>query len=239
MTPRALALLGLLISLPVGSALAQVACPSGTHYFGGSIAPDVSQCVPILVDDAPPRKTVTEARMEALDAMDDASSAWGQVALKMANDVQKKRQLMAGKWEVYQDQERAGPGEFCAALFLNPDGLLRLSGPGGGYEGAMLTFWGRDIPRPEAARTVRVKLAQSDDTGAPQTVTAFNYTQPGEHGWGAIAIAVPSADALLANMIDDLGFAITIGDRQVIAIRWSNGLSARDRLKACLQRRGK
>jgi len=239
MNSRVLPLLGLLALLHAGSAQAQVACPDGTHFFGGNIAPDVSQCVPILVDDAPPRKTVTEARMEALDAMDDAASAWGRVALTMANDAQRKRQLMAGKWEVYQDQERAGPGEFCSALFLNPDGILRLSGPGGGYEGAMLTFWGRDIPRPAAARTVRVKLAQSDDTGGPQAVTAFNYTQPGEHGWGAIAIAVPSADALLANMIDDLGFTIAIDHRQVIAIRWSNGLSARDRLKACVQRRSK
>ena len=239
MNPNVLALLALPALLAAGSAQAQVACPSGTHYFGGNIAPDVSQCVPILVDDAPPRKTVTEARMEALNAMDDAASAWGRVALTMANDAQKKRQLMAGKWDVYQDQENARPGAFCSALFLNPDGILRLSGPGGGYAGAMLTFWGRDIPRPAAARTVRVKLAQSDDTGGPQTITAFNYTQPGEDGWGAIAVAVPSADALLENMVDDLGFTLAIGNQQVIAIRWSNGLSARDRLKACLQRRSK
>lgn len=142
-----------------------------------------------------------------------------------------------GKWEFFQDTHTKKPGEFCAAMFINVHGAVRVSGPGDAYQGAMLTFWGPNIPKPAAVRTIRVSLTQSDD-GQTQTVNAFNYTDRSyKYEYGVIALAVPTADALLSNMQDKLGFRLDVGGETVLDIGWHSGFMARDNLRRCIGRR--
>lgn len=140
-----------------------------------------------------------------------------------------------GGWDFFQDHANPRPGEYCAAFYWKKTGLVRLSGPGGDYPGALLTFWGEDIPRPDSVKKIKVTLSQSDG-GAPQTVEALNYYLPGD-GYGAIALTVPSIDALLDNMLDIHGFDLAIKGASVAKVDWDGGFSARDKLKKCVSAR--
>ena len=70
-----------------------------------------------------------------------------------------------------------------------------------------------------------------------QTVRAYNYTETRVKGVGAIALAVPFADALLDNISDHLDFKLEIDGKEVQAIGMHSGLSARDNLRQCIDRR--
>lgn len=93
-----------------------------------------------------PRVDPTQVRLDALSSMDDAFHAMGEAAPMIAQEVVKNRKeierIKRGSWDFYQDTAAPVAGEFCSALFVNPEGVVRLSGPGGDYRGALLTFWG-------------------------------------------------------------------------------------------------
>jgi len=138
-----------------------------------------------------------------------------------------------GGWDYFQDNAGAGPGEYCAAFYWRGDGMVRLSGPGGDYAGALITFWGPDIPTPKDVKTISVTLDQAD--GAPQTVKAFNYHLAGD-AWGSIALAVPSIEAALEGMTDTQSFKLLIGKKTVAAVEWHGGLKAKTKLESCLRK---
>ncbi len=139
-----------------------------------------------------------------------------------------------GGWDFFQSANNAAPGEYCTAFFWKKDGLVRISGPGGDYKGALLTFWGQDIPRPENMETIRATLSQSD--GSPQTVKVFNYILPGDT-YGAISFAVPTIEAALDAMKDVERFDIEIEGKSVAKVEWHSGLMARDKLRECVNAR--
>jgi hypothetical protein len=141
-----------------------------------------------------------------------------------------------GGWDFFQDQTNAAPGEYCAAFYWKKDGMVRISGPGGGYDGGLLTFWGEDIPRPMKVEKITVTLSQTDYPA--QTVKAFNYVLPGE-AFGAIALAVPSIDAALDTMTDVMTFDLSINGQSVAKVDWTQGLIARAQLQKCIAQRRK
>ncbi|WP_082527942.1 hypothetical protein [Devosia sp. Root105] len=136
-----------------------------------------------------------------------------------------------GGWDYFQDNAGAAPGEYCAAFYWKGDGMVRLSGPGGDYQGALITFWGPNIPTPSEVKTISVTLDQAD--GAPQKVKAFNYHLAGD-AWGAIALAVPSIEAALEGMEDQQSFKLLIGSKTVAEVEWQGGLKAKRKLQSCL-----
>lgn len=135
-----------------------------------------------------------------------------------------------GGWEFFQDTRQPKAGEYCAALYWKKDSMVRVSGPGGEYRGALLTFWGPDIPKPAKQQMLKVALYQNDE--APQEVKAFNYLLPG-YEYGAIAVAVPTLDALLSNMEDKIRFELKVAGKSVAKVDWHDGLLARDKLRQC------
>ena len=143
----------------------------------------------------------------------------------------KYQQYQNGAWDFFQAKEGAAPGEYCAAFYWKKDGFVRLSGPGGDYRGAMMTFWGHDIPRPANQTKVRVTLKQSKDQ--PQTVEAFNNFTPGDE-YGFIAFAVPSVEALLGGMEDVQEFELEIDGKAVAKVDWHSGLMAQKKLADCV-----
>lgn len=136
-----------------------------------------------------------------------------------------------GGWEFFQDSVKPKAGEYCAAFYWKQDGFVRVSGPGGDYQGALLTFWGADIPKPEKQETIKVALYQNDEP--PQEVKAFNYVLKG-YDYGAISFAIPTVDALLSTMEDKQRFELKIKGKSVAKVDWHDGLKARDQLKQCI-----
>lgn len=142
-----------------------------------------------------------------------------------------------GGWDFFQDHAEPAPGEYCAAFYWKKEGFVRVSGPGGDYDGALLTFWGDAIPKPNDVRKIKVTLNQSDGS-PPQTVEALNYHLAGEP-YGAIALTVPSVEALLDNMLDSHGFDLLVKGQSVAKVDWTGGHAARDRLKQCVAKRAR
>jgi len=143
----------------------------------------------------------------------------------------KFQRYQQGGWDFFQSKIGTTPGEFCTAFFWKKNGFVSLSGPGGDYKGALMTFWGQDIPRPPKQTQVQVTLKQGKD--APQTVNAFNFFKPGSD-YGAIAFAVPSIQALLDGMEDTLNFELIMDGKTVAQVDWHSGLMARGKLNECV-----
>ncbi len=137
-----------------------------------------------------------------------------------------------GWWAYPQLKVRqAKPGDYCQVLFTSRNGLLGVSGPGGDYRGAMLIFWHADIPAPKELQLVPVSLGQDDETTV-QTVKAYNYTDLNTRS-GALALAVPTLDALLDNMQDKQTLRLSMNGRQVVNLTWHSGREARGALNNC------
>jgi hypothetical protein len=166
-------------------------------------------------------------------ALQDMAAARAQENSALLNDP-KYRAYMNGEWSYFQDDKTPKPGEYCAAFFARQQGFVMLTGPGGDYEGALLTFWGADIPRPKKVRQIKVTLKQSNDK--PQTVTAFNYFHP-EQGLPAIALAVPSIQAALAGVDDKQSFELVVGGKTVAKVAWQGGNAMKKKLGNCVAKR--
>lgn len=158
--------------------------------------------------------------------------ARGEVSPAPTQDPQRQA-YEAGFWEHFQDKHNAKPGEYCVALFKSTDGIISVSGPGRDYDGALLTFWGLDIPKPADVRKIKVAL---DQTNSPtQTVTAFNYTAP-TGGAGALALSVPVLTGLTNNMLNDHNFKLTVEGKKVFDATWHDGVNARNKLVQCVNK---
>jgi hypothetical protein len=174
-----------------------------------------------------PMRLRIDASLSALGAM--VENMERQAA--MQRDPKYKR-YREGFWDHFQASAKPRPGHGCVAMFANLDGAVAVAGPGGEYTGAMLIFWGLDVPRPGKVVTISVSLNQFD--GPVQTVKALNYTLPGGRA-GAIAFTVPTIDAALDMMVDRQPFELSIEGKPVMKIEWHGGLAARDKLRACVQ----
>lgn len=149
---------------------------------------------------------------------------------KLKQDPRYERYINGG-WEFFQDSANPKRREYCAAFFWKKQSLIKVSGPGGDYAGAMLTFWGEDIPQPKKTEMIQVTLKQS--TGDAQSVRVFNYKLP-NYPYAAISFAVPSAQALFDNMLENEHFIIEQNGKKIVEAEWTDGLKARDQLKNCV-----
>lgn len=173
------------------------------------------------------------------DLLSEAASTAAKISEAPPEELEKLKQdpryqrYLNGGWEVFQNTKGAPRGEYCSALYWQQDSFLAISGPGGEYRGAMLTFWGPDIPQPLHNRKLRVTLKQTGDTG--QTVQAFNYRKSSEP-YGAIAFAVPSIEAALEGMNGAQGFEILVEGRRLLKLEWQDGAQAKQQMLDCLRR---
>jgi hypothetical protein len=109
-----------------------------------------------------------------------------------------------------------------------------LNGVDKSWEGGLLTFIGKDIPKPDRFREISATLTQSG--GAPATVKVFNaQSTPEMNGFGTLIFAVPSMNAALAGMSDKQDFAISIEGKEVFRMGWREGSRARETLRSCVR----
>lgn len=144
--------------------------------------------------------------------------------------------LANGYWDNYQARQSAGPGEFCAASHVNLDGVITLSGFDKSWEGGLLVFMGKNIPKPKAFTELSVTLTQSGEK--PATIKVFNPPATQEmRDYGTLILAVPSMNATLAGMEDKQDFAVASGGKEVFRMSWKDGVKARKALSECLRNR--
>ena len=148
----------------------------------------------------------------------------------------KYQRWLDGSWEHFQSREPAGPGEYCAAMYQNPDGLITLTGMDKSWDGALLMFTGQKIPKPRTFREITATLTQTGDP--PAKVKVFNYARDPRMGdFGTLVFAVPTMDAALAGMVDQQEFAIAISDKEVFRMTWKDGVKAGEELRKCVRKR--
>ena len=167
----------------------------------------------------------------------EASSAFGAELDQQMKDPKFKAaydRYHNGGWEYFQDSNIPKPGEYCSALYAKGTVMVRISGPGSGYDGALMTFSGPDITGPRDVQKLKVTLNQSD--GSSQSVQTFNYQLPGEV-YASIAFAVPTIEAAIAAMEDKQGFDLLVKGKSVLKLDWHDGLAARRQLEKCVSRR--
>lgn len=153
------------------------------------------------------------------------------------NELRKDPVLMRhvnGYWEQYQTRESAKPGEFCAATYTNLHGSITLNGVDDRWEGGLLTFIGKDIPKPDDFSEITATLTQSGDR--PATVRIYNLqASPKMKGLGTLIFAVPSMKAALSGMKEEQEFAVSIGGKEVFRMGWKEGIEARNALRRCIR----
>ncbi|QWP75771.1 hypothetical protein J5226_19490 [Lysobacter sp. K5869] len=150
---------------------------------------------------------------------------------RIDSDPQYKR-LVQGQWDFFPKGD-GGRDDSCAAMFSNNQGVVRVMGPGPGFKGATLTFWGTDIPKPKSMDTVRMTLLQPK--APPTTVPVFNYYNPAEK-LGAVVFVVPSIEAALGAFEETQHFEVAQDGKSLIKIDWTGGVAAREKLRQCVKR---
>jgi len=183
-----------------------------------------------------PRDPMAQA-MADISGVAEASSAFGAELQQRMKDPEFKAaydRYHKGGWDFFQDSNNPKPGEYCSALYMKGEAMVRISGPGKDYDGAMLTFSGPGITGSPDVKKIKVTLDQSD--GTSQSVQAFNYKLPGEV-YASIAFAVPTIEAALAEMKETWGFDVLVEGKSVLKIDWNDGLAARKQLENCLSKR--
>jgi hypothetical protein len=213
----------------------QIGVTGGSHgiaaiplcAYGGPQQDDEVEEAPRRAPAPDPMRMRIDASLSALGAM--VENMERQAAMQRGPKFKRYRE---GFWDHFQATATPRPGQGCVALFANLDGAVAVAGPGGEYTGAMLIFWGLNVPRPDEVATISVSLNQFD--GPVQTVKALNYTLPGGRA-GAIAFTVPTIDAALETMVDRQPFELSIKGTPVMKIEWHGGHGARDKLRACVK----
>lgn len=182
-----------------------------------------------------------DPELAALEFQSANAMLQAQQQLELLQDTDYLRYL-SGSWTLFPTamSEEITPGDYCVASFFkasmdpsanNAPVMITLSGPGGDYDGALLTFASEAIPRPATVETIRVTLTQNDDS--PATVQALNYSMP-NLPFGVIAFAVPTIDAALAGMEDVQSFDVEIDGQSVARTTWHSGFAVRNELRRCV-----
>jgi hypothetical protein len=144
--------------------------------------------------------------------------------------------LLAGKWDLIHP-EKARAGEYCGAIFQNKDAMIWLTGPGGDYRGALMRFYGMDIPKPanpDKTGMAKQKITLTQAPDPPQTLTVLNHAYK-EFKFGVLSIPVPSLEALAGAIEETQNFKIEIDGRVVFNSAWNDGSKARKFLQQCAQ----
>lgn len=124
---------------------------------------------------------------------------------------------------------KGGP---CTIHFSRKGQGVLLMGPTRDYPGAFLSFYGYAVPAAKKVRKMQLVLRQAGDP--PQTVQVFNSVTPWGDRMGMVFFAVPTIDAAMAGMTDDLDFTLEKDGEMLMSIKWHGGRAEREKLKSCL-----
>ncbi|SNB77912.1 hypothetical protein SAMN07250955_11760 [Arboricoccus pini] len=237
-------------SILMGVSVIALTCPSGANaqyacsgnsegqiMVGMTPSSPGLGSVPLCVDDpnyASPQASSAPPAPDPSDILANYARMQFELLHKLAaiaNDPEFIK-MRDGYWSYFHDQDAPRSGLHCIAMFRSAAGIVQLNGPGRGYSGALLILIGPDIPKPANFSTVLATLDQK--IVPPQTVHAFNYSMA-DGKLGALAFTVPSVEAALAGMKENLTFKVTLEGRQVIDAFYRDGIDAQAKMRECLR----
>ena len=140
-----------------------------------------------------------------------------------------------GFWLPMQEDAVAKGGPCTIHFFRKGQGVL-LMGPTRDYPGGFLSFYGYFVPPAKRVKKLQLTLIQTGE--APQKVQVFNSVTPWDKKMGMVFFAVPTIEAAMAGMTDDLDFILEKDGEMLMSIKWHSGLAERDKLKSCLAAQG-
>jgi hypothetical protein len=144
----------------------------------------------------------------------------------------KVQAALNGTWEFFQSEEGAAPGEYCTAFFSSRDGFVSLLAQGGGSNEALMTFFSKDIPRPDGLR--RIDVSYTEDNEAPRKLEQVPTHAMTSETDAGISLFIRDVDTFLERMKDAQSFDLAIADKSVAKVKWQGGLAARDKWRDCV-----
>lgn len=153
---------------------------------------------------------------------------------EQANDP-RYQAFLNGEW-IYKTPQKGEKDQTCSAMYLRQGVGLLIIATGGEADPALVGFFSLDTPKPATPGVVKASLTQSGGDPAA-TVDVYNAPLPWAPDFGLVFFAVPSAKALVDNMLDTHAFSVAMGGKDVAAVEWTDGLAARDKLKSCIAAR--
>lgn len=183
----------------------------------------------------PPHIYLTREELEAIGEHErrEAERAQAEHERRLREDAG-YRDFHEGIW-LPMPADAVAKGGPCSIHFARKGQGVLIMGPTQGYPGAFLSFYGYAVPKAKAVKKIRLSLRQ---TGEPdQMVQVFNSITPwGEKAdkMGMVFFAVPTIEAAMAGMTDDLDFTLEKDGEMLMSIKWHGGIAERDKLKACL-----
>lgn len=142
--------------------------------------------------------------------------------------------FLDGEW-LFKTPSKGEADQTCSAMFLRQGVGAVIIATGGRQDPALLGFFSLDLPRSAKGEVVKAMLDQTDSPSA--TVDVYNAPLPWAPDFGLVFFAVPSADALIGNMLDVHTFRVSMDGRIGAQIEWTGGHAARDTLNACMEAR--
>jgi len=189
------------------------------------------------IAETPPWEDVEDEGYE--DPPPYSAQEWHDWSADLANAEAQRQQAAAAAagYQAFLNGEwlhtpAANRDEACSILFLRKGTGTIILATGGPQEPALFAFLGMDIPKPTTLTTTRATLSQTGD--APATVDVFNARLPWAPDFGIVFFAVPTAQAAIDGILDTQSFSVAMGGANVAQIDWTQGLAARDKLKACV-----
>lgn len=141
------------------------------------------------------------------------------------------RMFYEGHW-LPMPADAVANGGPCTIHFARKGQGVLLMGPTQGHPGAFLSFYGYAVPVARKVRKMQLTLRQTGDPA--QQVQVFNSVTPWGDKMGMVFFAVPTIEAAMAGMTDDLEFTLEKDGEMLMAIKWHGGLAEREKLKTCL-----
>lgn len=134
-----------------------------------------------------------------------------------------------GYWRL--DDSRS-TGGFCAVTYVSANYFAGYVGPVVGNPDSFILFSGPTIPPIQKEKKKKMSLTTAD--GSVQSVTAFHAPNPQSKESGIILFRLTDIQAAIADISDVENLNVVMDKKQVFAIQWKGGFTARASMQKCL-----
>ena len=134
-----------------------------------------------------------------------------------------------GYWRL--DDTRLAGG-FCAINYAAASHSAGYVGPVGNSTESFIVFNGPTIP--PASKEVRKRVTLTTGDGEVQTVDAFHAPNSSQDGGAIIVFRLSNIQAAMDGLSDVENLNVVMDQKQVFALKWHGGHTARKAMQACL-----
>lgn len=123
-------------------------------------------------------------------------------------------------------------GGFCAITYSAASGSAGYVGPVGNSTESFIVFNGPSIP--STSKEVRKRVTLTTGDGEVQTVDAFHAPNSNQDGGAIIVFRLSNIQAAMDGLSDVENLNVVMDAKQVFALKWQGGHTARKAMQTCL-----